>query len=168
VTVATRTSLTVNLSIENVRETLKAFGQMPKDANDALRDASLDLAQELAAAARADGMANGGPQGRLVAQTVKAKRDRVPVVEAGGTRRLGRHRSPAYGLVFASVFGMTRRSGWYASPRYGTSSNRQYRPHGGRAACWFFPVIEQNAAEISRRWNAAADEVVRKFSEGGV
>jgi len=166
--VASKTSLTVNLSIEGVRETLRAFSQMPKDASDALRDASLALAQELATAARADGMANGGPQGRLVAQTVKAKRDRVPVVEAGGTRRLGRHRTPAYGLLFGSIFGMTRRSGWYASPRYGTATGRQYRPHGGQSAYWFFPVIEQNTAEISRRWNEAADEVVRRFSEGGV
>ncbi len=164
---AAKTSLTLKLSIDGVTDTLRAFSRMANDANDALRDASLDLAQELAADARADGFANGGPQGKLVAQTVKAKRDRVPVVEAGGTRRLGRHGAPAYGMTFASIFGMTRRSGWYASPRYGTASGHQYRPHAGQNAYWFFPVIEANAATISRRWNAAADEVVRKFSEGG-
>lgn len=161
-----KTSLTVRVSIEGVRETIRAFGLLPKDANDQLRDASLDLARELAARARADGIANGGPQGRLVAQTVKAKRDRVPVVEAGGTRKLGRHRAPAYGITFASVFGMNRRSGWYAGRKYALSFGEQYRPHQGQDAYWFFPVIEHSAATISRRWNAAADRIVRDFSEG--
>lgn len=160
-----KTSPTVRISIEGVRETLRALSLLPKNANDQLRDASMELARELADRARIDGASHGGPQGRLVAETVKAKRDRVPVVEAGGTRRLGVHRAPAYGLVFASVFGMTRRSGWFASPRYGTSVNRQYRPHAGQNAYWFFPVIERSAGEISRRWNEAADRIVRDFSE---
>jgi hypothetical protein len=164
VTVA-KTSLTVHVSIEGVHETLRALSLLPKNANNELRDASLRLAQELATRARADGMANGGAQGRLVAQTVKAKRDRVPVIEAGGTRKLGRHRAPSYGLVFGSVFGMNRRSGWYAGPQFASSTGFQFRPHRGRDAYWFFPVIEQSAAEISRRWNEAADRVARKFSE---
>jgi hypothetical protein len=164
--VAAKTSLTVRVSIEGVQETIRAFSLLPKDANNQLRDASLTLARELAARARADGETHGGPQGQLVAQTVKATRDRVPVVQAGGTRKLGSHRAPAYGLVFGSVFGMNRRSGWYASPRYGTSAGHQYRPHQGQNAYWFFPVIEQSASEISRRWNEAADRIVRNFSEG--
>lgn len=161
-----QTSLTVRVSIEGVQETIRAFSLLPKDANNQLRDASLALARELAARARVDGEAHGGPQGRLVAQTVKAMRDRVPVVQAGGTRKLGRHRAPAYGLVFGSVFGMNRHSGWYAEPRFARSTGFQFRPHRGSAAYWFFPVIEQSAAEISRRWNEAADRIVRNFSEG--
>src|SRR4051794_15184981 len=105
-----KTALVVKVRIDGVREILRAFSVLPKDASNELRDASLKLAQELAARARADGAANGGPQGRLVAQTVKARRDRVPVVEAGGTRKLGSRRAPAYGLTFASVFGMNQRS----------------------------------------------------------
>ncbi|GHG97568.1 hypothetical protein ACFORH_42975 [Amycolatopsis roodepoortensis] len=164
---AVRRSLVVRMQIDGVRDTLKAFDLLPKNAADALRDASLDLASKLAVKAAADLAAHGGPQGRLVAQTVKARRDRVPVVEAGGTRRLGRHRAPAYGLVFASVFGMTRRSGWYASPRYGGQTGTQYREHRGTNAYAFFPVIEREQREISRAWHAAADRVVREFAEGG-
>lgn len=163
---AVRRTLTVRMHISGVRETLRALDVLPKNASEALRDASLKLAEKLAVLAAADFRANGGPQGSLLAGTVKAKRDRVPVIEAGGTARVGRNRSPAWGLVFASVFGMNRRSGWFASPRYGTAENRQYRPHEGGAYA-FFPVVDQNAAAIAAQWNAAADRVVREFAEGG-
>lgn len=161
-----KTSLTLKVNIEGLRETLKAFDHVPKDATKQLRDASLKLAQSLAVKAVVDAHAHGGPQGKRLASTVKARRDRVPVVEAGGTSPIGRHGEPAYGMLFASVFGMNRRSGWYAHPRYDNETAEQYRPHRGTNAYWFFPVIEQSAGEISRAWNAAADEIVRNFSTG--
>lgn len=161
-----KTALTVTVRIDGLRETLQAFREMPKDANDELRDRSRELAQVLADRARAAGQAEGG-QAALVAGTVKAARDRVPVVQAGGTRKLGRHKAPAWGLLFASEFGMTRRSGWYASPRYGRSTARQYQPHQGQQGIWFFPTVEGAQTEISRQWNQAADAIVRKFSDGG-
>jgi hypothetical protein len=156
----------VKVQIDGLRETLKAFNDLPKDASKELRDASLELARMLADRARADALVSGGPQGKLLAPTVKAKRDRVPVVEAGGTSRVGRNRAPAYGVLFGSVFGMNGRSGWYGEARYRGGIGRQYRPHQGRDAYWFFPVIEQSATEISEAWTKAADAVVRKFSEG--
>ncbi|MEV6646054.1 hypothetical protein [Amycolatopsis sp. NPDC051371] len=162
-----KTTLTVTVHIEGVREILRAFTVLPKDAQNAIRDHSQALARKLAVKAVVDVSAHGGPQGPNLATTVKAVRDRVPAIQVGGTRRLGRHRAPAYGMLFGSLFGMTRRSGWYASPRYGTSSGRQYRPHQGRDAYAFFPLVEREAATISREWHAAVDDVVRKFSEGG-
>ncbi|PXY17346.1 hypothetical protein [Prauserella flavalba] len=161
------TALTVRLRIDGVRDTLQALQALPKDANEELRERSMKLATVLAEQARADGMADAAPQSKLVATTVKARRDRVPVVEAGGTRRLGRHKTPAYGLLFASVFGMNRRSGWYAAPRYRGARGRQYRPHRGQDAYWFFPVIESQQARIAREWNEAASEIARKFGRGG-
>lgn len=162
-----KTSLTVKVQIEGLRETLKAFNDMPKDASNELRDASLKLAQLLAAKAKVDATLHGGPQGKLLAPTVKARRDRVPVVEAGGTTKVGRNKVPAYGVLFGSVFGMDQRSGWYGSARYRHGIGEQYRPHqGAGASYWFFPVIEQSAPEISAAWNKAANEIVRKFSEG--
>lgn len=162
-----KTSLVMKVQIDGLRETLKAFNDLPRDANNELRDASLELARSLADKARADALVNGGPQGKLLAPTVKARRDRVPVVEAGGTSKVGRNRAPAWGVLFGSVFGMTGRSGWYGEARYRGGIGRQYRPHQGRGAYyWFFPVIEESGSEISAAWTKAADAVVRKFSEG--
>ncbi|MEC3975085.1 hypothetical protein [Amycolatopsis sp. H20-H5] len=162
-----KTSLTVNLRIEGVRETLAAFKELPADANNELRDASQKLAKAIAAKAVVDAHAHGGPQGKLLAPTIKAARDRVPMVTVGGTRKVGHTRAPAYGLLFGSVFGYFGRSGWYAAPRYHGGRGRQYRPHRGQDAYWFFPLVESEAPAISSAWNHAADQIVRRFSAGG-
>lgn len=162
-----KTSLTVKVTITGVRETLKAFQDLPKDANNELRDASLQLAKLLATKAQIDITLHGGPQGKLLAPTVKAVRDRVPVVQIGGTRKVGRNHAPAWGVLFGSIFGFFGRSGWYGAARYRGGIGRQYRPHRGQDAYAFFPLIEQSAGEISAAWNKAADRVVEKFSEGG-
>jgi hypothetical protein len=159
--------LTVKVQIEGVRETLAAFQRLPKDASNELRDASGKLAKALAAKAVVDAHAHGGPQGALLAETVKVVRDRVPAIQVGGTRKVGRNRTPAYSLLFGSVFGMSTKSGWYAAARFAGGRSRQYRAHRGQNAYWFFPLVEREASTISREWNAAADAIVRKFSEGG-
>lgn len=162
-----KTALTVRMSITGLRPTLRALKELPKEANDRLREETLKLADTLAVKVRADGMADAAPQSKLVATTVKAVRDRVPVVQAGGSTRLGRHRAPAYGLLFASVFGMNARSGWYAKRRYRTSHGHQYREHLGQHAYWFFPVVEAEQSTISAAWRKVADQIVHDFSEGG-
>jgi hypothetical protein len=161
-----KTTLVVTVRIEGVREILRAFTVLPKDAQNAIRDHSQALARKLAVKAVVDVTANGGPQGPNLATTVKAVRDRVPAISIGGTRRIGSSRAPAYGMLFGSIFGMNGRSGWFSAARYAGSSGRQYRPHEGGAYA-FFPLVEREAATISREWHAAVDDVVRKFSEGG-
>lgn len=162
-----KSSLTVKVQIEGVRETLAAFRELPKDASKELRDASQKLAKVIAAKAKVDAVAHGGPQGKLLAPTIKAARDRVPVVTVGGARKVGRNRAPAYGVLFGSVFGFYGRSGWYGAAKFHGGRGRQYRPHRGQDAYWFFPLVESEAPEISRAWNQAADDIVRKFSAGG-
>lgn len=160
---AKKQALTITLYATGVRETLAAFRDLPKDASAELRKASLRLADSLAVAARAAGQAEGG-QAAAVARTVKARKDRVPVVQAGGTTRVGRRRAPAFALLFGSEFGMDRRSGWYARPRYRRSSGLQYgEPHQGRDGRWFFPTVEAEQGRIMREWQAAADRIIRSF-----
>lgn len=160
-------SVTLTVRIEGLRETLRAFQDLPKDASTRLREESLKLAEKMAAKARADGMTDQDPRSKLLAGTVKAVKDRVPVIQVGGDKLLGRHGAPAYSLLFGSLFGMNARSGWYAKTQYKTSHGHQYREHRGRDAYWFFNVIERDQATISRAWNTVADGIVRDFSEGG-
>lgn len=163
---AGKQTLTLTLHIDRVRETLRAFNELPKDASDKLRDRSQKLAQDLATKAKAAAVAEGR-QARAVASTVKARRDRLPVVVAGGTKRVGRKRAPAFALLFGSEFGMNRRSGWYAAPRYENATGRQYKPHRGRNSYWFFATADKERDRISKAWLEAADEIVREFSSGG-
>lgn len=145
----TRTGLTVNIKISGLRPTLMAISKLPKDAQDEIRDASLDLSRELAVSAAAAGRMEG-TQAALVASTVAARRDRVPVITAGGSRRLGRRRKPAYKLLFGSEFG----SNFY----------RQFgKPHLGAHSYWFLDTVDREQATIASRWSEAADNVVRRF-----
>ncbi|EHR62630.1 hypothetical protein [Saccharomonospora cyanea] len=160
-----KTALTLNLAIDNVKPTLAAFRKLPKEANNQLRERSKALAELVATRIKAAGLAEG-KQAALVARTVKARRDRVPVVQAGGTKKLGRHQAPAYSLLFGSEFGMNQRTGWYAAARYQRSIGYQYHPHTGRQGAWFFPTAEAQQPMINREWNAAADEILRAFAGG--
>lgn len=142
----------VSVRIEGVRETLKAFNGLPKEASEQLRDAAGDLARLLATDAKGAALREGS-QAALVADTVKAGRDRVPVVTAGGAKRVGSRRAPAWKLLFGAEFG---------SNRYAQFPRR----HTGTTGIWFFPTIEANAAPIARRWQQAADAVLLAFTKG--
>jgi len=156
-------SLRLSIATEGVRETLDAFKRLPKSANDALRKRSFELAEQLAtkvaAAARSD-----TAQSALMAVTVKPVRDRVPAIQAGGTRRVGRHHVPAFGILLGSEFGSNNRSGWYAGRQYTQSQGRQYRPHRGRRSYWFFETAYQSQSEIMAAWEKAADDIQHEFT----
>jgi hypothetical protein len=143
-----KTGLTVNMRIDGLRETIAALNKLPKDASTELRAAALELSKKLATAAAESGRGEGG-QAALVAKTVRAAKDRVPVVQAGGTRKLGRNREPAYKLLFGSEFGANRYP--------------QYRPHLGRGSYWFFRTIEDEQVTIAAEWLEAADAIIEKF-----
>jgi hypothetical protein len=145
-----KSSFNVRVEIDGIFETLRALNKLPKEANDQIRKKSLELSKDLAGKAQRSGIAEGS-QAALVATTVKARRDRVPVVAAGGTKRLGRNRKPAYKLLFGSEFGADKL--------------KQYKPHIGSGSYWFFKTVDENKQEIAGEWRKAADEIVRSFGE---
>jgi hypothetical protein len=153
VTGVAKTGLTITIKIDGATETLRAFRDLPKDATNRLRDKAGEIADALRPAVEAAARTDTSPQSKLVAGTVKVKRDRIPALVAGGTKRLGVNRVPAYKLLFGSEFG---------SVRY-----KQFNKlHQGQEGSWFFPVVEREAARISAAWNEAADEIIAEFSGG--
>jgi hypothetical protein len=159
-----KTGLTLTVHITGLRETLAKFRGLPKEASDALRTWSQELAGTLAESARAAGIRQGR-QAALVATTVKARRDRVPSVQAGGSTRLGRYGAPAYALLFGSEFGMNSHSGWYHKPWFADSAGFQYHPHTGQQGAWFFPTVERESGQIADAWNNAATDIIEWFGE---
>jgi hypothetical protein len=150
---AAKKGLVITMRQEGVRETLAAFRGVPKEANKALRSAAGEIAKKFAVKATAAGTAEGS-QAALVAKTVRPGYDRVPVVTAGGTRRLGRRKKPAWAMLFGSEFGSNR-------------FTQFPRTHTGRDGIWFFPTIEREASMIIKEWRSAADDVLRAFTKGG-
>lgn len=133
--------------VSGLRGTLAAFRDLPKEASDELRDAAGLIAQDLAGAI-ASAARSHSRQAALMAPTVKVGRDRVPVVRAGGSRRVGSRAKPAYKILFGSEFGSNRL--------------RQFKP--ASPSYWMWRTTEEQGGEISRRWLAAADAVVAKFT----
>lgn len=147
-----RDGLTVKVKITGARETLAAFRHLPDDANRELRTATLKIADSLATQIR--GAATGSSaQSALVAPTVKAKRDRVPVIEAGGSKKVGTNKKPAHKILFGANFGAT--------------VLRQFRPHRGAGDndYWFFHTVESQEARIDREWNEVADKIIARWAD---
>lgn len=143
-----KNTLTITVRIDGLRETLRALNTLPKEAGVEIREKAAVLSRKLADAAAASGRREGA-QAALVADTVKAARDRVPVVVAGGTKRIGSRRKPAFKLLYGSEFGANRL--------------HQYRPHLGSGSYWFFRTIEDEQVTIAAEWLKAADEIIEKF-----
>lgn len=149
--------ISYKIRIEGARETLAAFREMPKDATTELRKASLKIAESLAVQLR--GVAAGdSAQTALMAPTIKAMRDRLPAVQAGGSNRAGAQSRRSKGqrptqagdILFGSEFG--------------ARFLKQYRPHRGAASYWFFKTVQdEEGGRIAREWDHAADEIIRKW-----
>lgn len=159
---AKKTSLKFTIESIGVRETLRAFTRMDKAANQALRERSMELAEALvprvqSAARREARQATG------LASTVKARRDRLPIIEVGGTKKVGQSKVPAWRVLLGSEFGGNRRTGFYADERFSRSAGRQFRPHLGRGSYWFFKAVYDEQATIMRKWQQAADDIERDF-----
>jgi hypothetical protein len=142
----------ITLHVDGARDTLKALNRLPKDANKALRERSFELATTLSNRVRAAALADS-EQSALMAPTVKPRRDRLPVIEAGGTKRVGSNRKPAYKILFGSEFG--------------SKHLPQFRPHRGKDSYWFFDAVYTAQAQIAASWSKAADDVINAYNQDG-
>ena len=94
------------------------------NASAELRDAAGKTAERLVGELQSG--ARGTPQARLVASTAKVKRDRVPAVQIGGTRRVG-HRGTVVG---ENLWGSERGGRNFAAPK-------------NAAGYWIDPTVER-------------------------
>lgn len=148
-----RKSFTIAVQVTGMRETLAALRALGPDADKAIREHAGLLATKLRGSIDRAAKGARSPQARLVVQTLKIKKDRLPVLEVGGTKRLGRNKAPAWTLLFGAELG--------------SNQHRQFhQKHTGRVGTWFFPTVEREQAEIVREWEEAADDVISSFGGG--
>lgn len=149
--------LRMRVRIEGIREVLAAFSKLPKDAQDTVRDRSFELAASLVGPVQA-AAAGRGRQAARAATSVKAVRDRVPVLQAGtGAGKL------AKALLFGSEFGATAHFGWYRKGRYARSAGKQFPPHLGAQSYWFFRTVEHEGPRISKAYLDMAQEMCDRW-----
>lgn len=145
--------VTFNLHVEGAGEVLAALRDLPAEASDRLREAAGQIAGKLLPDIRSAARADRSPQAALAASTVKVRRDRLPVIGVGGSKRLGKRRAPAWKLLFGSEFGSNR--------------HRQFhKRHRGTTGSWFFGSVEREAETITQEWADAVQGIVDDFGGG--
>lgn len=154
--------ITVRLRITGARETLAAFRKLPKEASNALRDANKEISEDLAGKIRSAAEASSS-QSAAVAPSIKARRDRVPSITAGGSRLATKSRRRSRGQKKTTagqiVFGAN----------FGANYLKQFRKHtgAGEEDYWFFRTVEDNEPRIVKEWGDAADRILKEWGTGG-
>lgn len=146
-------AITFTFAVDGLREVLDAFNRLPKEANAELREAAGRIAALLAVSIQAAAAAEGRQAARL-GDTVKVRRDRVPSVQIGGTRRLFHGRKDGTGReAFRVLFGS----------EFGSNTGHGFKRHRGQQGYWIFPTVERKQSQIADEWLAAADRIVADF-----
>lgn len=147
-----RTTGGLSIEMEGIFETLKAVRSVESDlrpgVNNELRDAADAAAGELAVDLRAAASSSGVPVAPLVAQSIKVKRDRVPVVSIGGAMRVGSRGTPAGLLVWGSEQGPKGDVNHWAVP-----------PSSGY---WIAPAVERSGPKAVEKFRSAVAAIFRK------
>lgn len=143
----------------SVPDLYRSLRQLTRLASQELRGASVAIASGIAGDARDEAMHVGGVA-RLVAPTLKATSDRVPVVRMGGNTKLparnGRRRQgdrQTVGDVWAGAeFGGR-----------GRPTTQQFRPHQGRRGYFLWPTVRAHSDQTQREYSAALAKALQRI-----
>ena len=153
-------TVSAGIRVEGVNETLRAFKKLDKDASKEAKERAKEIANRMGGYIR-----NAAPSRDrrydLLAQSVKAGRDRVPVVLIGGrvTPRASGGAGPAQ-LVIGMEFGADQ-----AGPNSWRFPPRTPRKGRGNEGYWIFPEAKRRQPEIRSLWFDAMDQVIRNWSK---
>ncbi len=108
-------------------------------------------------------------QAAIVAETVRAGRDRVPYVSIGGSRgRKASGGATAGELVVGNEFGANPTSPNGAFPNGGRRfPYRSEREGRGNKGYWIFPALAEMQPTITKRWTDAATRIFRHWQRYG-
>ena len=133
--------------VEGLNEVLRGFRNLPKEASKELRAASKTIAERhMVPAWRNAALYGAGPWGQVIANSVRAGSDRIPVVRIGGNRK--------------------------ALSGGGTPTMVRYPSHSGDGGNSFAPFEQTNwmdrvrayQAPALQEWGQAVDRTVAKWS----
>lgn len=179
----------MGLEVEGLKPLLARISRLPKTAQAEIREAAQTIADDevrrIAAAGRGD-----DEQSQAVAGFVKSRKDRVPYIQVGGSKKAGVSGGATVGqLFFGAEFGggskkrferevtetqyttktgktRTRRT-FSAAKFVGTkNTTNQFRPHLGRTGYWFWPQLRQDQERMYQRWAAVLAAIEREWDRG--
>lgn len=147
----------VQVQVEGLNETLRAFNKYGKDANRELRQAAGQHVDRIVGMLNT-AAANAGKGAGLSAGSVKRKSDRVPALTAGGSRKV---RSSTGKVTAGDVF-FGYEFGGGARP-----TTQQFPPWLGKTGYWFWPLLRREMPALRRAYLATLDELAAKWAAGG-
>ena len=164
-----RTSMKVVPVLSDYRALLKALSLMDKEAQVGLKDDVYSISAWTAQGIKQAGF--GHPyypaQARIVAESVKPARDRVPTVRVGGSKGRVSGGANAGTLLWGNEFGGNRNA-------FGTLSTfpnggykfppRTSREGRGNKGYWIFPTLKDMQPEIKKRWFVAVNKVMDNWA----
>jgi len=171
------TKMRSGAQVEGLRETLRAFSKLDKDAQKAARTEVQKVANVLAREIAAVGRRDRDPRNRHVAQSIRGTRERTPVIKIGNAQRLGVSRGGrgprASDLMFGMEFGssdVASRGGDNATVRGGRPGwrfpERTPRKGRGNAGYWIFPTAAAQQGRAVSLWADALERAARDWSRG--
>lgn len=136
------------VEIKGMRELLKALSKIDKDLQNDVRDASVKIADDLVSGAKS--RAHTRLQ-VLAASSLKAKRDRVPVVRVPRTQV--RPGTKATDIFYGAEFGGGRRP-----------TTQQFPEHMGRRGYFLYPTARARGKRYADLWADAVDEAFKAWN----
>lgn len=138
---------------------LRVLSKLPKELQNEIRDSATEIAETEAKKIIQNAV---WPQERLAASAVRARRDRIPVIVAGGAKRLsvsggrsGARRPRAGDVFFGAEFG-----------GQGRKTTMQFQPHNGTEGHFFFPTLREDHDKIMDTWLDAVDGISKDWTSG--
>lgn len=141
----------MGIEIVGIKETMKLLKGMDKELSKQARQISFDITDQEANAIRDRAGRSGNRQSIMAARSVKAKRDRVPTIQGGGSMRLSPSKGkkvPAEKVFFGAEFG-----------GQGRKTTMQFRPHLGRTGYFFWPQLRDDTDQMFEDWSKALQKL---------
>lgn len=138
-------------AVDGLDGVLRALRHMEKDGQRELRAVVQKIAGKHAAALQRRASSHRDPRVRGIAGTIRAAKDRVPVVNIGGARRVDVSGRPQAGeVLFGANFGANRAgpNGW----RFPTHDE------------WVHPTLAGRHAQLVNEWERAVVDVAQRWA----
>lgn len=157
-------SLNVTLKVDDkdLLALLKAMNVMDKESQTTLKREVYKISEMTATALRFGAISK---RQKIIANTIRPRWDRMPMVSIGGTKKMSSRarygdKSGTVGdAMFGVEFGAKQpflRNGGRSFP----VRSVPYGTKGGTRGYWIFPTLRKIQPDIKRRWYQAVDDVI--------
>ncbi len=155
-------NVTLKVDDQDLLALLKAMNAMDKESKVELKREVYKISEMTATALR---FGASSKRQKIIANTVRARFDRMPMVSIGGSKKMsskakygdkaGTVGDALFGVEFGAKQNFLRNGG-----RSFPTRSVPYGSKGGTRGYWIFPTLRRMQPEIRRRWYQAVDDVI--------